>query len=641
MRQIFRPAIGLMSRLTYPQKFAVISLLFVLPLATSLTMLVGRIHADVEFTSAELAGTAYLRSLHTLFQHTVEEQFLAAQFLGGDQSARQALMDKHAELTSDVAAIEALQASYGARARIETLHTIMVNRWNQLQAQLDLRSVRDSNAAHVRFMQSIRDLMGGVGDHSNLILDPYLDSSYLMNATLLTLPENYQLLAQFAGLSQDIVRQQQMGPEDRTNLTVLYGLLQANAQEVSNGFGVAYQQGADQQIRRDLQPGQQAFNQTIDQLLADVDANLIRTPRMSIQDAPLRQAVEAGFGANTSLWDSTIAELDRVLSRRIATLSRQRNLLLALALAMLGLVVYLLIGFYLAVMKTVGGFRKVTERMVSGDFSQRVDLTSRDELGQVAVSFNTIAASLVEASARRQAIVEHAVHSILTFDDGGQITSVNPAATRLFGSADLVGRPITDLLDSDIESLRASTALRELTGRRHDGTPFIAEVGIGQEHREAENTWIAFVRDISLRKTAEAERGRLQEEMIRAQAVVLAELSMPLIPITGKIMVMPLIGAMDSERAAQLITTLLRGIETQHTRVAIVDVTGVPVLDSHVAQGLIQAAAGVRLLGTELVLTGIRPDVAQTLVQLGLDLNMLTTRGTLESGIAYALQRTV
>ena len=145
------------------------------------------------------------------------------------------------------------------------------------------------------------------------------------------------------------------------------------------------------------------------------------------------------------------------------------------------------------------------------------------------------------------------------------------------------------------------------------------------------------MRDITVRKQAEAERNRLQDEMMRTQAMVLAELSMPLIPITSAVMVMPLIGAMDSERVSQFQATLFHGIQTQRARIAIVDVTGVPVVDTQVAHGIIKAAQGVQLLGAELVLTGIRPDVAQTLVGLGVDLNAITTRSTLQSGIAYAL----
>lgn len=137
--------------------------------------------------------------------------------------------------------------------------------------------------------------------------------------------------------------------------------------------------------------------------------------------------------------------------------------------------------------------------------------------------------------------------------------------------------------------------------------------------------------DITERKRAEA--------IARAQASALAELSTPLIPITEDVVVMPLIGVMDSQRAQQVLTTLLSGIGQQRARVAILDITGVSVVDTHVANALIQAAHAVRLLGAEMVLTGIRPNVAQTLVGLGVELTGIVTQGTLQSGIAYALER--
>jgi anti-anti-sigma regulatory factor len=130
----------------------------------------------------------------------------------------------------------------------------------------------------------------------------------------------------------------------------------------------------------------------------------------------------------------------------------------------------------------------------------------------------------------------------------------------------------------------------------------------------------------------------LQEEIIRSQEAALRELSTPLIPIADKVVVLPLIGTMDSKRAQQVIETLLDGISTLRARVAIIDITGVPVVDTQVANALIRAAQSVRLLGAEVVLTGIRPEVAQTLVGLGLDLQAIVTRGTLQSGIAFALR---
>ena len=145
--------------------------------------------------------------------------------------------------------------------------------------------------------------------------------------------------------------------------------------------------------------------------------------------------------------------------------------------------------------------------------------------------------------------------------------------------------------------------------------------------------------DITERRRAEAERQQLQEELIQAQMATLQELSTPLIPISDTVLVMPLIGRIDAQRANQILETLLTGIQTQHADLAIIDITGVNLVDTQVAHVLLQAARAVKLLGAQVVLTGLRPEVAQTLVSLGVDLSDIVTRGTLQSGIAYGLSR--
>jgi rsbT co-antagonist protein RsbR len=147
--------------------------------------------------------------------------------------------------------------------------------------------------------------------------------------------------------------------------------------------------------------------------------------------------------------------------------------------------------------------------------------------------------------------------------------------------------------------------------------------------------------NITERKRAEeAIRQKIEhEETIRAQQAALAELSTPLIPISDQVMVMPLIGAVDSQRAQQVIETLLEGIARSGAVVAILDITGVPVVDTQVANALLRAAQAVKLLGAQVVLTGIRPEVAQTLVGLGADLSGIVTCGSLQSGIVYANRR--
>jgi anti-anti-sigma regulatory factor/PAS domain-containing protein len=142
--------------------------------------------------------------------------------------------------------------------------------------------------------------------------------------------------------------------------------------------------------------------------------------------------------------------------------------------------------------------------------------------------------------------------------------------------------------------------------------------------------------DATSRKTAEKERQRMQDELITMQAAALAERSTPLIPITEEIVVVPLIGSLDSERGNQLLDTLLTGVSQNRARVAIIDITGIRTLDTQAASTLTGAAQALRLLGVEPVLTGIRAEVAQTLVTLGVRLDGIATRNNLQSGIALA-----
>jgi PAS domain S-box-containing protein len=146
-----------------------------------------------------------------------------------------------------------------------------------------------------------------------------------------------------------------------------------------------------------------------------------------------------------------------------------------------------------------------------------------------------------------------------------------------------------------------------------------------------------FITDITERKRLEAERLALKEQVIAAQQTALRELSTPLLPIAEGVLAMPLVGTIDSARAREILETLLQGITERRAHTAILDVTGIRLMDMEVANALVSAARAARLLGARVVLTGISPEVAQALVEVGADLSDITTLGTLASGIAFAL----
>ncbi|HSN97947.1 MAG TPA: PAS domain-containing protein [Candidatus Nanopelagicales bacterium] len=152
---------------------------------------------------------------------------------------------------------------------------------------------------------------------------------------------------------------------------------------------------------------------------------------------------------------------------------------------------------------------------------------------------------------------------------------------------------------------------------------------------------LGVVEDITDRKRAaeESERAAGQQMLIASQQAALRELGAPLIPIAEGVIAMPLIGVIDAARAQQILEALLDGITSSAAAVAILDITGVRYADAQVADGLIKAARAARLLGAEVVLTGVGPEIARTMIELELSLQEIVTRGTFQSGIAYALSR--
>jgi len=146
--------------------------------------------------------------------------------------------------------------------------------------------------------------------------------------------------------------------------------------------------------------------------------------------------------------------------------------------------------------------------------------------------------------------------------------------------------------------------------------------------------------DITSRKRAEEEREQLSAQIIEAQKASLRALSSPLLPIATGVVLMPLVGAIDAARAAQVLETLLDGVGVHRAEIAILDITGLREIDAEVASGLVQAAQAAALLGAEVVLTGVRPAAARTLIDLGVDMRGIKTLSSLQQGVAHAISRT-
>ena len=250
-----------------------------------------------------------------------------------------------------------------------------------------------------------------------------------------------------------------------------------------------------------------------------------------------------------------------------------------------------------------------------------------------------------------QSVLDSVPNAIYTTNVNGQIMLVNQAFVGWMGrSADaIVGQNQRDLFPPDqvaawrkevdgVISSRQPRITEETAPGENGPVVFLSQHSPVLDEQGQVYAIAGMATDISELRRAQREREMFQEQVIEVQQVALRELSTPLIPIVDGVVVMPLIGSLDSNRAQQVLETLLSGVVHNRATTVIMDVTGLPVVDTQVASVLLGAAQTVKLLGAEVILTGISPEVAQTLIGIGTDLSSMKTPGTLQNGIAYALK---
>lgn len=274
-------------------------------------------------------------------------------------------------------------------------------------------------------------------------------------------------------------------------------------------------------------------------------------------------------------------------------------------------------------------------------------------LALLAAAGQSQAQAEIQRLRRFEMLADNAVDGVIISGLDGRVRYVNSAMARLVGfdtpAAMLAQQAKFDESDPARREF-LDNILPVLLDRgylRWDAEP-VSQAGrqsftenIGFLLRDADGKPVAtagFVRDVSAERLAQIERDQLREEMIEVQQRTLRQLSTPLIPISDTIVVMPLIGNIDAARAQQMIETLLTGVVAQQADTAILDITGVPLVDTQVADALLRAARSVGLVGARVILTGVRPEVAQTLVGLGADLGGIVSQSSLQAGIAHALR---
>lgn len=412
-----------------------------LPLvAVTFIATVTGVNKDINFTLQEKKGNAFQKPLEALLDAVPQHQWFASAVARGDQAAKTLMLEKEVQIDQIFADLETANSKHGedlqftdsglSKRKRDGLdpRTIKAN-WQKLKATAVTSG--DSVEQHKQLVTAIRGMISHAGDTSNLILDPDLDSYYLMDVTLLGLPQTQERLAAIITYGNEVLRKEKnsITAKELAQFAALAALLKegdvdrinASVQAALNEDAASH--GLSPTLQKNLASPLQAYNTTCQEFLT-----LLNTAASTPGSVGADAFVTAGQNARAAaykLWQASVDELDWLLSKRASSLRLTRWLMLLGVITALG--VSFAVAFFVArdIVRPLNGLTQATLRIARGDANVRAPVFNDDEIGDLANSFNTMwntrykAQGAIEAENKRlQANIQELLVVVSDASDG-------------------------------------------------------------------------------------------------------------------------------------------------------------------------------------------------------------------------------
>jgi serine phosphatase RsbU (regulator of sigma subunit) len=389
--RFFTPATDFMDRLKYPQKFALISVLFAAPLGVMMVLLFAQLQHQVTLSRRELQGTEYLKTLRQLW---ISLPQLDQTALATNQIITPEVLRLESQVSNELINLDRIDRHIGPTLKTTERHQTLQTLWKNLQANQQQWSPETRQSVLADIVAQVKQLRDVVGNESGLILDPELDSYYLMDASLVEIPKLQQYLADVKVLGQGVMVRKVMTSKERGKLLALVGQMRESNHDLGSSLETAWKQNPELRVHleshlRDFQKNTQSLVAIAEELLYEYHIP---------EAGQYYELADSSLQTSQLLWDQSTTQLDRLLNRRIEQMNQRRLLMMGFVTLMLGTVLYAFVGFYRGVMRTVESLSLTSKQMLKGELVEAAALTSHDELSEVVRSFNRLATALVSSN---------------------------------------------------------------------------------------------------------------------------------------------------------------------------------------------------------------------------------------------------
>ena len=398
MYALLAPARALMGRLRYLHKFMLIFFLFLVPLLLLSVIELNNLQENIDFVSQERRGVRYVAALRPLLEHMPQHRGAANAFLLGDESFREKMLAKREAVAQDFEALAALDAELGAVLQTGDRLERLRKAWESLEAREIGMPPAEVFAAHTALIEKLIDFIAHVADTSNLVLDPELDSYYLMDLVVNRLPALTDAMGQARGLGAGAAAQGRLQGNTARRLAVLADRVMDGEKGMDHGLKAAIRGNPD--IANQLQGKDKTAVAKAGAFLALLRKEILDADTIAIPAARVFGGGTEAIGAAFALYDAILPSLDGILAARVDGLVHDRNVSIITVVLVLLVIVYLFGGFYSSVMESIHQIDNATRKLADGDLTVRARVVVRDELQQIAESFNRMAENFGQLTRR-------------------------------------------------------------------------------------------------------------------------------------------------------------------------------------------------------------------------------------------------
>jgi methyl-accepting chemotaxis protein len=370
-----------MNRLRFPIKLALIGVLFVLPFGMVMYFFQREINSGIAFVTLERKGVAYNLPLTHLMRATLLHQRAACNLAAHIGTLDEVTQSQQA-VEQATAEVEGVEKKYGADLKATAEWDKLKTKWASLRDTVASTQTPDKVLdAHTDYLNDLNTLITDVGNNSNLILDPDVDSYYTMDTVLTQVPAVAMNVGKAADLAATIAQRHAITPEEKTSLTVLTGQITTPLGTVSSDLQQAAK--AHTGVQTELAPVTDPYVSATNGLVDTLNKRLL-AGAVTIDPGEVSRAGDASLTAGFVYHEAGLKVLDRLLAKRQSTLvTRQTNVIVGSAV-FLFLAAYCFIGFYISTMSGVKEMMGATRKIMQGDFHGEVRLQLRDEIGRMA-----------------------------------------------------------------------------------------------------------------------------------------------------------------------------------------------------------------------------------------------------------------